>query len=156
MLTILSKREDGVESIVYTGKISKQLQLDVDKYNAQYPPVDVRTFSKAHDRFLIIDNDVYLIGASIKDLGKKWFGFTLMENTDADDLIGRIKWLPVKPDLIGHQKTGTQSKDQVPLMVNNTPLEVILGDNGQSDRSRDWGCLTDRRCHCCWRTGCCC
>lgn len=91
VLTILSKREDGVESIVYTGKISKQLQLDIDKYNAQYPPVDVRTFSKAHDRFLIIDNDVYLIGASIKDLGKKWFGFTLMENTDADDLIGRIK-----------------------------------------------------------------
>ena len=67
-----------------------QLQLDIDKYNAQYPPVDVRTFSKAHDRFLIIDNDVYLIGASIKDLGKKWFGFTLMENTDADELIGRI------------------------------------------------------------------
>ena len=91
VLTILSKRADGVECVIYTGKISKQLQLDIDKHNAQYPPVDVRTFSKAHDRFLIIDNDVYLIGASIKDLGKKWFGFTLMENTDADDLIGRIK-----------------------------------------------------------------
>ena len=50
----------------------------------------VRTFTKAHDRFLIIDNAVYLIGASIKDLGKKWFGFTLMENTDAEELIGRL------------------------------------------------------------------
>ena len=67
-----------------------QLQLDIDKYNAQYPPVDVRTFSKAHDRFLIIDDEVYLIGASIKDLGKKWFGFTLMEGIDADELIERI------------------------------------------------------------------
>ena len=90
VLTILSKRADGVECVVYTGKTSKQLQLDIDKHNAQYSPIDVRTFSKAHDRFLIIDNDVYLIGASIKDLGKKWFGFTLMENTDADELLGRI------------------------------------------------------------------
>ena len=61
-----------------------------DRHNAQYPAIEVRTFSKAHDRFLIIDNEVYLIGASIKDLGKKWFGFTLMENTDAQELIGRI------------------------------------------------------------------
>ena len=90
VLTILSKRADGVRCVVYTGKIPKQLQLDIDKHNAQYSPIDVRTFSKAHDRFMIIDNDIYLIGASIKDLGKKWFGFTLMENTDADDLIGRI------------------------------------------------------------------
>ena len=73
-----------------TGKISKQLRLDIDKHNAQYPPVEVRTFSKAHDRFLIIDDAVYLVGASIKDLGKKWFGFTLMENTDAEELVGRI------------------------------------------------------------------
>ena len=73
-----------------TGKISKQLQLDIDKHNAQYPPVEVRTFAKAHDRFLIIDDAVYLVGASIKDLGKKWFGFTLMENTDAEELMGRI------------------------------------------------------------------
>ena len=91
VLTILSKREDGVEAIVYTGKISKQLRLDIDKHNAQYAPIVIRTFTKAHDRFLIIDNDVYLIGASIKDLGKKWFGFTLMENTDADELLGLIK-----------------------------------------------------------------
>ena len=56
------------------------------------PPVDVHTFSKSHDRFLIIDDAVYLIGASIKDLGKKWFGFTLMENTDADKLLERLNY----------------------------------------------------------------
>ena len=90
VLTLLSKREAGVEAVVYTGKISKQLQLDIDKHNAQYAPVEVRTFSKAHDRFLIIDEKVYLVGASIKDLGKKWFGFTLMENTEAEELLGKM------------------------------------------------------------------
>ena len=91
VLTMLSKRSDRVDATIYTCKISKQLQLDIDKHNAQYPPITVRTFSKAHDRFLIIDLTVYLIGASIKDLGKKWFGFTLLENTDAEDLLGRLK-----------------------------------------------------------------
>ena len=90
VLTMLSKRAPEVEATIYTGKISKQLQLDIDKHNAQYPPITVRTFSKAHDRFLIIDDAVYLVGASIKDLGKKWFGFTLMENTVADELIEKI------------------------------------------------------------------
>ena len=90
VLTMMSKRAAGVEAVIYTGKISKQLRLDIDKHNAQYPPVEVRTFSKAHDRFLIIDDAVYLVGASIKDLGKKWFGFTLMENTEAEELVGRI------------------------------------------------------------------
>ena len=91
VLTMLSKRADGVEATIYTGKISKQLQLDIDKHIAQYPPITIRTFSKAHDRFLIIDDAVYLVGASIKDLGKKWFGFTLMENTDAEELVERIQ-----------------------------------------------------------------
>ena len=90
VLTMLSKRADGVEATIYTGNISKQLQLDIDKHNAQYPPIEIRTFSKAHDRFLIIDDAVYLVGASIKDLGKKWFGFTLMENTDAKELMRRM------------------------------------------------------------------
>ena len=90
VLTMLSKRADGVEAVIYTGKVSKQLQLDIDKHNAQYPPITVRTFSKAHDRFLIIDQTVYLIGASIKDLGKKWFGFTMLENTSAEQLLGRM------------------------------------------------------------------
>ena len=91
VLTMLSKRADGVEAIIYTEKISKQLQLDIDKHIAQYPPITIRTFSKAHDRFLIIDDAVYLVGASIKDLGKRWFGFTLMENTDAEELVERIQ-----------------------------------------------------------------
>ena len=90
VLTILGKRASGVDATIYTGQLSKVLQLDIDKHNAQYPPINIHTFSKAHDRFLIIDDEVYLIGASIKDLGKKWFGFTLMENTDADDLLQRI------------------------------------------------------------------
>ena len=90
VLTLMDKRSAGVEAVIYTGKLTKQLQLDVDKHNSQYPPIKVRIFSKAHDRFLIIDDEVYLIGASIKDLGKKWFGFTLMENTSADELLRRM------------------------------------------------------------------
>ena len=90
VLTLLDKRATGVEATIYTGRISQQLQLDITKHNSQYTPIDVRTFTKAHDRFLIIDDAVYLIGASIKDLGKKWFGFTLMENTDAEELIGKL------------------------------------------------------------------
>ena len=90
VLTLLDKRSAGVDATIYTGRISQQLQLDIAKHNSQYPTIDVRTFTKAHDRFLIIDNAVYLIGASIKDLGKKWFGFTLMEDTDAEELFGRL------------------------------------------------------------------
>ena len=90
VLTLLSKRSDEVEATIYTKDISKQLKLDIEKYNAQYPQVEVKTFNKAHDRFMIIDNEVYLIGASIKDLGKKWFGFTLMENTSSSELISRL------------------------------------------------------------------
>ena len=90
VLTLLDKRSPNVDATIYTGKLSKSLKLDISRHNSQYATIEVRTFTKAHDRFLIIDNDVYLIGASIKDLGKKWFGFTLMENTDADEIIGRI------------------------------------------------------------------
>ena len=90
VLTLLSKRSDEIEATIYTKDISKQLKLDIEKYNAQYPQVEVKTFNKAHDRFMIIDNEVYLIGASIKDLGKKWFGFTLMENTSSSELISRL------------------------------------------------------------------
>ena len=90
VLTLLDKRSPNTAATIYTGKLSKSLKLDISRHNSQYAPIEVRTFTKAHDRFLIIDNDLYLIGASIKDLGKKWFGFTLMENTDADEMIGRI------------------------------------------------------------------
>ena len=90
VLTLMDKRAAEVDAVIYTGKLTKQLQLDVEKHNTQYSPIEVRVFSKAHDRFLIIDDEVYLIGASIKDLGKKWFGFTLMENTSADELLRRM------------------------------------------------------------------
>lgn len=90
VLTLLDKRFPDVTATLYTGKLSKTVQLDISKHNSQYAPIEIKTFDKAHDRFLIIDDDVYLIGASIKDLGKKWFGFTRMENTDADELIGQI------------------------------------------------------------------
>ena len=90
VLALLDKRSTDVNATIYTGKTSKTVLLDISRHNSQYAPIEIRTFTKAHDRFLIIDDDVYLIGASIKDLGKKWFGFTLMENTDADEFIGRI------------------------------------------------------------------
>ena len=87
VLTILDKRAKDVAATIYTGNVSKKLQLDIDKHNSQYFPIEVRVFSKAHDRFLIIDNTIYLIGASIKDLGKKWCGFVKMENTDVEDFL---------------------------------------------------------------------
>lgn len=77
VLLMLSKRQPGVTATVYTQRITPQLQLDLDKFNGQYPPVDVRTCKLSHDRFLIIDDtEVYHIGASLKDLGKKWFAFS--------------------------------------------------------------------------------
>ncbi len=74
VLTMMSKRTAGVEAVIYTGKISKQLRLDIDKHNAQYPPVEVRTFAKAHDRFLIIDDKVYLVGHPLRTWGRNGSG----------------------------------------------------------------------------------
>ena len=90
VLTLLDKREEGVSAVIYTQQISRQFQLDIDRHNAQYAPVDVETFRLSHDRFLCIDDDVYHIGASIKDLGKKWFGFSKMEILTPDELVERI------------------------------------------------------------------
>jgi len=69
---------------------SKQFALDVEKHNAQYQPIDVKVYKCSHDRFLLIDNDVYHIGASLKDLGKKLFAFSKMNTLSADELINRI------------------------------------------------------------------
>lgn len=91
VLAILDKRQIGVSATIYTQKVSQQLQLDISKHNAQYPPVKVELFNKAHDRFLLIDDEVYHIGASIKDLGKKWFAFTLMKDITADELVQKIQ-----------------------------------------------------------------
>jgi len=88
---LLSKREPGVEAIIYTSGISVQLKLDLKKFNAQYPAIDVKRFTKSHDRFLIIDQDkVYHIGASLKDLGKKWFAFSRIE-LDPKVLLERLQ-----------------------------------------------------------------
>ena len=79
VLLMLSKRQPGVRATVYTQRITPQFRLDLDKFNDQYPPIDVRTCKVSHDRFLIIDDtEVYHIGASLKDLGKKWFAFSKM------------------------------------------------------------------------------
>lgn len=91
VLTLLDKRSEGVSATIYTQRISSQFQMDVDRHNSQYPLIEIKRFNKAHDRFLLIDNEVYHIGASIKDLGKKWFGFTLMRDITATELIKKIK-----------------------------------------------------------------
>ena len=90
VLTMLDKRDPSVKATIYTKQVSAQFQLDINRHNAQYPLIDVRAFNKAHDRFLIIDDKVYHIGASLKDLGKKWFAFSLMQDITPQDLISRI------------------------------------------------------------------
>lgn len=90
VLTQLDKRAEGVTATIYTQHVGQQLQLDIDRHNAQYRPVHVEHFNRAHDRFLLIDDEVYHIGASLKDLGRKWFAFTLMHDITAAELISRI------------------------------------------------------------------
>ncbi len=80
VLTLLSKRNTDVTATIYTKNISNQLRLDLQRYNSQYPPIEIELFSDAHDRFLIIDDtELYHIGASLKDMGKKWFAFSRMD-----------------------------------------------------------------------------
>jgi len=87
VLVLFSVRKKGVTLSILTKSISKKLQLDIKKHNEQYPPVNIKEFSKAHDRFLIIDGKtVYHVGASLKDLGKKWFAFSKMDISAADIL----------------------------------------------------------------------
>ena len=91
VLTLLSKRNIGVSASIYTKEINKPLQLDVKKHNAQYPSIEIKTFANSHDRFLIIDHkELYHIGASLKDLGKKWFAFSRMDSL-VNELLKRIK-----------------------------------------------------------------
>lgn len=79
VLLRLAERDNGVQAKIYTKQTSQSFQVALQNYNTQYEPIDVRLFTNAHDRFLIIDDDVYHIGASIKDLGKKWFAFCKMQ-----------------------------------------------------------------------------
>jgi len=90
-LTLLSKRAANISAIIYTANISKQLTLDLQQHNAQYPKIEIKQFTKAHDRFLIIDREtVYHIGASLKDLGKKWFAFSKIR-LDANEILPKIE-----------------------------------------------------------------
>ena len=90
VLLLISKRNPNVEATIYTTSISAQLKLDLKKFNAQYPKVEVKTFTKSHDRFMIIDNaTVYHIGASLKDLGKKWFAFSKIE-LGVSEILGKL------------------------------------------------------------------
>ena len=93
VLTLLGKRNDNVTATILTKSISHQLRLDLQRYNSQYTVIDIEIFSDAHDRFLIIDNtELYHIGASLKDLGKKWFAFSRM-----DIEVGRMLQILNKP-----------------------------------------------------------
>ena len=90
VLSLLSKRNANVDATIYSASFSKQFNLDLKQFNAQYPAIGVKTFTKSHDRFLIIDNaEIYHIGASLKDLGKKWFAFAKLE-LDPKELITKL------------------------------------------------------------------
>jgi hypothetical protein len=91
VLLLLSKRVDGCKALIYTKTITSQLGLDLKKHNAQYSPIEIKEFASSHDRFLIIDEcEIYHIGASLKDLGKKWFAFSKFE-VGAIEMLGRLK-----------------------------------------------------------------
>jgi len=90
VLVLLSKRSDKVSAMIYTKNISKQLGLALKKHNEQYPSIEIKEFTKSHDRFLIIDEKtIYHIGASLKDLGRKWFAFSRIK-LNAKDLIDSL------------------------------------------------------------------
>lgn len=90
VLSMLSKRKPSVSATIFTSKLPRQFKLDLQKHNQQYPEIELKTFTKSHDRFLIIDNaTVYHIGASLKDLGKKWFAFSKI-GLDAKELLDRL------------------------------------------------------------------
>lgn len=88
-LMLLSKRKPEVEATIFTARISQILQLDIQRHNAEYPPVTVNEYRQSHDHFLIIDDDIYHIGASLKDLGKKWFAFSRL-HFSPQELLERI------------------------------------------------------------------
>ncbi|MDX3913964.1 MAG: ORF6N domain-containing protein [Pseudosphingobacterium sp.] len=93
VLTLLGKRGQSVSVTIYTKSISNQLQLDLQRYNSQYPAINIHAFAHAHDRFLIIDGtELYHIGASLKDLGKKWFAFSKM-NTEIGKMLSFLNGL---------------------------------------------------------------
>ena len=90
VLTLLDKRESGVTAEIYTHQPDARLQLDIQRHDSQYDPIPVHVLTRSHDRFLLIDDEVYHIGASIKDLGKRWFAIMKMQETKANEILGRL------------------------------------------------------------------
>ena len=91
VLTHLSKRAENVKAIIYTKSFSRVLQLDLERHNNQYPPIQIKELRDCHDRFLIIDQkELYHIGASLKDLGKKWFAFSKLDDTILSFVLNRL------------------------------------------------------------------
>ncbi len=91
VLRQLDKREDGVPATIFTQSISRTMRQDLDRHNAQYAPIEVKLFRRAHDRFLIIDDTIYHVGASFKDLGKKLTAFSKMDIMTAEELISYLE-----------------------------------------------------------------
>ena len=90
VLKMLDKRKEGVSAKIYSKMLLPQIKIDLAKHNAQYAPIDLVPFDRAHDRFLCIDDTVYHIGASLKDLGKKWFAFSIMHTWTTDELLSKM------------------------------------------------------------------
>lgn len=90
VLTLLVKRNQDVKAKIYTQKISADFQLDINRHNSQYPPIEVSIYRQSHDRFLIVDDKIYHIGASVKDLGRKLCAVMLMESTNVDEVLNKL------------------------------------------------------------------
>ena len=96
VLLMLGKRQKGVEVVVYTSTLTKETKLDLKKYRNQYPDIKINQFNKSHDRFIIIDRKtIYHLGASLKDLGKKWFAFSIL-NFEVQDIINKLEENQIK------------------------------------------------------------
>ncbi len=122
VLSLLTKRSETVAATIYTKSISKQLQLDRDKHNAQYPPIDIQYFTPSHDRFLIIDNaEMYHLGASLKDLGKKWFAFSKMDSL-TEDVLAKLK----NNDMAWFLKTGNNVDERLDFSPVTFPFSDIF------------------------------
>jgi len=90
ILLLLAKRQKGVDVIIYTSALTKEIKLDLKKYHLQYPDIKINQFNKSHDRFIIIDKKtIYHIGASLKDLGKKWFAFSIL-NFEVHEILKKL------------------------------------------------------------------
>ena len=91
VLTLLDKRGAGVTAEIYTNHVSQQLQLDIQRHDSQYPSIPIHAMTASHDRFLLIDDEAYHVGASIKDLGKRWFAIMKMQETKAEEIIRHLE-----------------------------------------------------------------